>query len=223
MLSWRLQNVYTRSGEGAAEDVAITTHDFNSPDDWPSSAWATVESAIMAACRAMPERRASSVVHAEMRWYRFNGTPTPGEDDWGDVHRVTPVVGWTNGTGSAFPPQIAITVTERTGFRKNWGRFYLPQYGQPSASGGRVNAVTVDGIAAAWRDAYNACRAAGLNPTVLTSFKTSGGILGGEDRHGAHVSILAVQVDDIYDVQRRRRYEVPLRRTRHALGAPPAE
>jgi hypothetical protein len=220
LLTWKLQNVYTRAGS-TAEDVAVTTHHFTSADDWPSSAWTAVENAIKTAC-ALPGSsvRAIGVKHAEMRWYRAEGLPKHWEHNWGDAHRVTAVTGYVDGASAMLPPQIALSVTLKTTVRRSWGRFYLPTIGIAGNLAGRPTSAVVDSTAVAWRDAFNACQAAGLSPGVLGSYETGTIIPTVKERHPRFLGLRVVQVDNVFDVIRRRRFDITTQRAAHSVNQP---
>jgi hypothetical protein len=218
----RLQVVYQRTRvTGAAQDVAVTTHDFVIDDaSWPAAAphnyetlesdWATFYNALVGAA---PSVIGANTKPIEYRWYREDD----GELPWGDPARVTTLTGFT-GAGNQCPPQVACTVTEIVSSRRHWGRFYLPgiSAARLSADGSLTNA-TVTLIANAAETLYEAWSTRGVRPVVLGKTPVGSGSILGEEISDALFAyeVTEIRVDDILDVQRSRRYEQPnLRETR---------
>ena len=127
------------------------------------------------------------------------------------------------GTSSSnpLPPQVAVAVTEIAGAKPYWGRFYLPapvdsnldQYGR-----------ILTASAGAWADAtdtlYQALKTAGLHPVVYRRElpereKTNGATLPARDATAWDVE--KIQIDDIFDVIRSRRFKQPLLRTQREI------
>jgi hypothetical protein len=96
------------------------------------------------------------------------------------------------------PPQVALSVTERTPVRKRWGRFYLPYIDSTVISGaGTIGGSTCTAVADAVETCYAACFTAELVPVVWSpTVKRAYGVT-------------SIQVDNIFDVIRSRRYVTP--------------
>lgn len=138
---------------------------------------------------------------AETRCYvrRFNELG-PGFANMGDpVYTVA--TGWP-GTSSAtnvLPYQVALSVTERTTLRKHWGRFYIPCPSTSALDGyGRWTSATCSAIAGIVGDGYEALGNANYLAVVPSGASRT------------LFSVTQVQVDDIPDVQRRRRARTTL-------------
>jgi hypothetical protein len=133
----------------------------------------------------------------ECRELRFYDVPdTPGID-MGDPVKISSIATKGTATSQPMPPQCAVSVTWRTSARLRWGRFYLP--GVVSAhldTSGRLDVATCDAIA-------NAAH-------LLTDRSGTGGVLTVFSRkHWNHSDPELIQVDDIVDIIRRRRFSQP--------------
>jgi len=199
----RCQVVYTRSPPGSTEDVAVTTHDFmnitgGNPDDtWNSADFASVEARLDTFFNAIKAELANIYTISQYRWYRIGpgiGTPNP------PVRITTKAI---VGTGTTvLPPQMAISVTERTPVRKEWGRFYIPclQRNSVDTATGRISSTTQGAISTAAGALYQGAAADDFAPVVF-----------GKARNKVY-TVEKVQVDDLFDVIRRRRWDRPLSR-----------
>jgi len=132
----------------------------------------------------------------EIRSYvkRFNEIG-PGFAPMGDpVHVETISVIGSSSATNVLPYQVALSVTEKTALRKHWGRVYVPCPSTTTLDAwGRYDATTCAAIATIFADAYLAL--ANANYVVVVP---SGG-------SRALLTVTSIQVDDIPDVQRRRR------------------
>lgn len=140
-------------------------------------------------------------------------TPSP----YNPSVRVTEVdVAGTSGA-SMLPPQTAISVTLKTSIRKRWGRVYLPA---PTTSlGDAVGRVAATGtynlhtVADAFKTFVNACVTANVQPVVVSrahpAYTTAKGHAIAAQVWTAY-PVTAIQVDDLFDVIRRRRYSAAL-------------
>jgi hypothetical protein len=93
------------------------------------------------------------------------------------------------------PDQIAMSVTLKTASRRHWGRFYIPgiDYGNVDTTYGRFTAAACDIAAAATNPLAVALDGAGFRLGVWSYPKQ------------AFMDVDQIQVDNIPDVQRRRR------------------
>jgi hypothetical protein len=134
----------------------------------------------------------SSEVHQnEIRYYNLPSTSGP----LGDPAFITTTA--HNGTGSAsatLPPQCAITVTWKTAVRRRWGRIYL---------GGLVTGNVDDG-----RISSDALSSIGSTIDVFgTTLRSNGqGIVVWHRASWTPQDVTDFTIDDVWDVQRRRRY-----------------
>jgi hypothetical protein len=199
----RCQVVYTRAPTGSTEDVAVTTHDFmnitaGDPDEtWTDADFLAVEALLDTFHNAVKPYRSDRTTVSQYRWYRIG----PGIVPPNPPVRITAkaIVG-TATKHSA--PQIAISVTERTAVRRSWGRFYLPSISQNSqdSASGRIVAADQLAISNAAAALYQGSASADFAPVVYS--KTRGKVY----------SVEKVQVDDLFDVIRPRRWDRPLSR-----------
>jgi hypothetical protein len=204
MPAHHLQVQWQRPGV-SEEDVMVCTFDFaQGVEVFPTSPpndFVTAEQHLDQWWIDMRALYPDTIVLSGYRWYREDDETPP----WGPPHRVTVKNIPGTSTGPSLPPQVAVTVTERTGPpKKHWGRFYLPS---PSTDAllqdGRISQPFRDTVAEATRDMYDALSNIGLSGVVRQTFQ---GL-------PVRTEISEVAVDDIFDVIRRRRYEVVLERS----------
>lgn len=197
-----LMCVYSRAPAGSTEDVAITTHHFVNytggavDPSWDSGDFTTAEAAFDTFANVIKTYQPNTVALTQYRWYEKSAaTETPGTEN--PPVRVTTKSVTGTGSGSALPPQCAISVTEKTSARKSWGRFYIPSvvHGVLDPPSGRLNTTTVDNLALQAKNLYETLATAELVPIVWSS----------KHKHGYAVE--RIQVDNIVDVIRRRRYD----------------
>jgi hypothetical protein len=114
----------------------------------------------------------------------------------------------TAGTGSAgLPYQVAPAVTFRTGWPKHWGRIYLPTPGTASIDSlGRLTAAYRNTTSAAVKTRLSGLIDLGFYPVVP---------VGQLDKSPFHalLGISQIVVDDVPDIQRRRRPKQVVTRT----------
>jgi hypothetical protein len=224
----QLQVTFTRTSSATlSEDVDVCTFHFAklSAEDfsnaWVTADYAAVETAFDTWWTALKPNFPAGTKLYQYRWYKSG----PANPIAGPALRITTKNVAGTGTGSVVPPQCAESITEVVRIRKHWGRFYLPAmivgaydaYGRIAASmfggaGGVLsNTVTL----------YNACRTAGVVPVVYSKAKPSrttkhGTVLPPQPARAYAVDNL--QMDDIVDVIRRRRYDTAITKTRTALS-----
>lgn len=109
-------------------------------------------------------------------------------------------------SGKLLPPQVAVSVTFKTPTRKRWGRFYWPgltdSYLMPD---GRLD----PGICPQIADAvHNLTDRSGTGAALVVWSPT----------HRSYEDPTQIQVDDLYDVIRRRRYDKPTVRATLSAG-----
>jgi len=196
-----VQLVFDRQNLSPNEDVAVMTcHirqvEFGIPDVFPigdqgrndfisnvATWWGVV--------------KAHMTQHITFREMRFYDVPTTPGADMGEPVKVQAVAEAATGTSGALPPQVSLSITFRTDKRKTWGRFYLPGPARSLCSDtGRIDSAAADSI---------------LNAThALTSRASSGGSLTVFSRkEWTHHDPQLIQIDDIFDVIRTRRYREP--------------
>lgn len=195
----RLVAVYNRG----TEDSAITTHDFlnitsGAPDDtWDDADYAAIETGFIGVWAAWKSRTHTSVTMHELRWYK----KIPGVRVTGPAVRITSVGEAGTSSADALPPQVALSVTERTALRKRWGRFYQPGLTETiNTASGRPLTTEVDALGGAVLAFSKSGQSRGIEPVVIS-----------DTVPGAY-SVDMIQVDDVWDVIRRRRYAQPSHR-----------
>jgi hypothetical protein len=136
----------------------------------------------------------------EYQWRDFSADFPRGESGllkYSPTWRTTPKgVFGSIAAGSELPHQVASTFTETTCSRQHWGRAYLPGLGHiVLTSYGRFTTTFVDSLANTTRALFNSAIAlpAITNPWVWSP------------RYAGLLSVRELHVDDIPDVQRRRR------------------
>jgi len=144
------------------------------------------------------------------------------------VYQVDRAVAGTSAV-NPLPPQAAITVTEMAGAKPHWGRFYLPSPASDSVNiYGRISSAVATDIADAADVMYEAFKTAGI-PAVV--YRPALGVrqTAAEKRAGTTPGSLAartasawtvdkLQVDDVYDVIRSRRWKNPTTRLQRELA-----
>jgi hypothetical protein len=128
---------------------------------------------------------------AEYRWYRLGPGATPPEP----AVRVTTRALAATVSGATMPPQVAQSVTLKTGLRKHWGRFYLPGPGSAGVAGtsGHFTTGVTDATANAMHAAIGSLAAADFYLVVFNAARSR------------MFNVESLQVDDVPDIIRRRR------------------
>lgn len=187
-----------------AEDVDVIGLQFlktpggTPTDSWDTSDYTTIESAFGTLWGTLKNNHGSDYVLSQYRWYADGPAYHPAPGTGNPARRVTDLsVAGTLGAGTAMmPPQDSETVTFKTSRRRSWGRIYWPAMSATNldANGTLSNSVC-DTMKTAWVTFLNAARAASLIPVVFSI------------AHSTAFEILSVQVDELVDVQRRRRWK----------------
>jgi hypothetical protein len=124
-------------------------------------------------------------------WHR-KGTgvskPNPAE-------RTTVITPITASASGAHFPQVACSITFRTGVRKSWGRTYLPLNAAGVLSNGSLPSGQVDAIAGATNTLMTSAASSDFHLVVVSSSLASS------------LNIEKIEVDDVTDVIRRRRWK----------------
>lgn len=165
-----------------------------SPDDtWTSGDYTTMETLLLAFWTTTKVFSDPSLKLREIRWHRVGTGVTPPNPAERIFLLTTPVVG----TGSSFsqPPTTACSITFRTAVRRSWGRTYLPYDAGVIGSNHRPSTSNVDTICGAANTLNTAAAAADFHQ-VVTSLALS-----------ASLNVEKIEVDDVIDVVRRRRWK----------------
>ena len=199
---------FARAPAGSVvEDIdVVTMHFLRISGGSPSSAWVdadftAVESALDTWWTAVKPYYASITSLSRYVWHKDGPDFHPASPTVpnASVRAVTKGVAGTATAGNqVLPPQVAITVTRKTQNRKRWGRFYMPNpIYTVATTDGRITTAFADALAGAADTAFTACRAANVYPVVWSPSTESA------------FSVDAIQVDNIFDVVRSRRYQNP--------------
>jgi hypothetical protein len=189
---------WDRSGMLAGMDDAQSHFDFlnitgGDPDDtWTSGDYTTLETAITTWWAAIRGDFDNAMSLRDIKWYRHG----PGIHPPNPAERVTsPLMAGTS-AATALPPQVATTLTFRTAVRRSWGRTYIPGLttSHLTSEGGLANA-KVDALATATNTLVHTANDADF-PLVVTSVHLN-----------AVLNCEATEVDDVLDIQRKRRYK----------------
>lgn len=224
-----LKAVFSRDRGTAAEDVAVTTHDLYKPGEgntWSDAERIEAADALDDFYVAVQLYRHPSVALREIRCYDgYNGDGTPGA-----VDKVILINRPGTGSGDMLPPQCACAVTEKTDSRRHWGRFYMPGLSEGNnQADGTLLASAVDAIADAAKVLYDRWSNPPDEGAVVWSRITAESDFNivappfpfpswlypdppvTELVIGAR-AVQQVQVDDIVDIIRRRRWQQSLNR-----------
>lgn len=228
--SLRKLHVIWGRGSGAAlpEDDAICTFHFLKlvgaapSDDWTDANFLRCEQLFDAAWGALQGRYCAGVTLREYRWYEAGPeieAALGGQGRTGPPRRVVARdVPGSSSSQVAAPPQVAISITEKTNAASAWGRFYLPN---PAATtdtfteAGRIEPAFQVLLATAFESMYDTLRSESLPVVVYSQAKSARPSAGGGTLPAIGARALTVdqlQVDDIADVIRSRRYNTPLLR-----------
>jgi len=196
-----VQAVFDRSALSLTEDVAVCTmhirkHIAFAPDVGPITGTERTDftNKFTTFFNAIKGNISAAIKLRELRYY---DVPSGPGIDMGPAARVDTLNLVGTSGGNALPPQVALSVTFRTDVRKHWGRFYLPGLTVTQiGAAGRVNSATTAAVAAAAAPLCNR-GGTGANLTVFSRLEW-------RDH-----DVTLVQVDDIADVIRRRRFSAP--------------
>lgn len=215
---------FSRSPAGSTEDLAVATFHFakiasdEATNAWVAADYAAIEARFATAWTALKPSWYNNVALTQYRWYRTG----PAFPISGPPVRITTVN--TPGTDSSYgslPPQVSPNVSEHTRLRKHWGRFYLPAPSwNVNAASGRLNTTFRTLMSTTWTALYNGCRTDGYIPVVYSKAKparkTKAGLtLPPQPARAYAVEVL--DVDDVWDVIRSRRYGAPTARSTTTL------
>lgn len=213
-------------GGGSEDYDAITCHFVKltggAPDsNWLAADYAAVEARFNTWWTAQKVEYPSWFKLASYVWYKDGPAWSPidrGNGPSNPAARTTTVNSPGTATATAWhPPQLAVSVTKVCDIRKRWGRLYL--YAGLSAyadSAGYFNSGAAASYLSRLVTCFNGCRADGKQPVVWSRARSShsskrGGTI---DAHDATAyEITGLQIDNLYDVIRSRRYGTPTLRT----------
>lgn len=135
----------------------------------------------------------------EYAWHGVSKDSPRTEDGRGQkmgpaVRTTVLSVAGTDSVGRS-PDQLATNLTMRTASRKHWGRMFIPGIGVDKwdTTYGRLTTTVIDGIASASDSLHTNAQGAGFEIGVWSQL------------HPAFLTAKSVEVDDVPDIQRRRR------------------
>lgn len=216
--SWRhFQLVGEPVGSTAASEKFVTTMDIANitggavDSTWNDADYATVWAALdelMTAWAAnMPTTYRWVEVRSYVRMFNDYSNPNPFVLS-GPPERIIPTVRQGTSGAATQAPQVSITSTDRTPYARHWGRNYWPHPSSASCTpAGYVSPSVQTALATAVHSCYADLQAAEFFPVVPIT------MVGGIPTRGL-LTVNEVQVDDLFDVIRRRRQKLPTSRIR---------
>lgn len=201
----RASLIFDRASYSPTDDDMTMHFDFlnmtgGDPDDtWITSDYSTLEALLETFWGSTKLYSDPKTGLREIRWHRVGvGIPKPNPATRTYI-LAAPVYG--TGTAGLHPPQVACSITFRTAVRKSWGRTYLPFNGGSLSTQGRLTSTATTAIATAASTLVTAAAAADFH-LVVTSLRLS-----------TALNVEKVEVDDVTDIVRRRRWKHTLIRT----------
>lgn len=217
-VSWNVQDAVA-----ATDDVRVATLHLAKVSggavsaDWLAADFTNATDNFIAFWDAIKERFHAYTKLKEIKFYKAGPAIAPPQPPVYDLDLDNA------GTASEnpLPPQVAVTVTEIAGTKPHWGRFYLPAPHQIAANiyGRLALAVQTDFADAA--DAMYTAMVADNIPIVVYRAplpireKKNGTEL--PARAGSAWTVDTIQVDDVFDVIRSRRWKYPQLRLQRGI------
>jgi hypothetical protein len=200
-----VQAVFDRDDYQPPEDVCVCTMHVrkvinNFPDFAPMDAQARADFTQdwRDTWTSLDGHVSGAVVLRELRYYEVQDARGMDMGDPLEVHQLN----LPGAVGSSLlPPQVAASITFKTQHRKRWGRIYIPGLTITSLDGfGRIKAETRTDLCAGGR---NLCDRGGTGAALCVFSRL----------HWDFEDVTQVQVDDVFDVIRSRRFDKPIART----------
>lgn len=210
----------------ATDDVRVATFDLiklsgSTPvDTWAPADFTALQNAITTFWNGIKNGYTSRVSLVRLKVYKLGPNITPPQYPVYDAALSLP---GTSSSTVQLPPQVAISVTEKAGQKLHWGRFYLPS---PGATGlvdsyGRILPAALTQFADAADTMYESLRTAGIPVVVyrrpLDERKKKNGVTL-PARPASAWTVDDIQIDDVFDVIRSRRFKTPLLRVQRQIG-----
>lgn len=234
----KLQVVWTFApGSPTGDDVRVCTFHFlrlsgGAPSDaWGSADFDAVEAGFDAMWTTMKPWHRSNLILSQYRWYKDGPAIEPPQEPVRVVDRAVAGTAADASYPGGIPPQVAVSVTEKTATRRHWGRFYWPQPAYCKSggllanvtfgSGGRFGSALLTDLANSGDTFYEAARTANVPVVVYSKAKPIRPTAGGGElpAQGAlAITVDNLQVDDVPDVIRSRRFDAPTLRVQRAIG-----
>lgn len=194
-------------------------------DTWVGADFTTMQNAILTWWGALAGAYQENVVLDRMKVYKAGPAIVPPQPPVYDADLNSPGL---NATPKPMPPQVAISVTEISGTKRHWGRFYLPAPTSDWANDyGRITSGQQTAVADATDTFFTTMKTAGLEPVVYRAplparFTRAAERAGATEpnipaRSGSAWTVEKIQVDDVFDVIRRRRFKYPTLRVQRDI------
>jgi hypothetical protein len=219
---WRhVQCIFRDPADDDTRNICVTTFDIVNitggavDSTWTTGDYDTVEFFLDAICANWATHMQPRFRLVEKRYYRKTFNPLviekPFPPGGPPVHISTTQ---HNGTATGnMPPQVAVTSTDKTPYRRHWGRNYWPApAGITCDATGRIGTSVVDAFALTLQDQYAGMMQAEFFPVVpvtqVDKVPTRG-----------LLTLSEIQVDNVFDVQRRRRSHLATHKAVFPLSA----
>lgn len=186
-------------------------------DTWAGGDFTTLDAAFVTWWNSLKGLYSTNMTWDRLKVYKAGPAIVPPQPP---VYDADKSVAGTD-TNAGLPPQVAMSVTEIAGSKRYWGRFYLPC---PTFSAmnsySRIDTPEMTTIADATDVLYTTLKTAALEPVVYRAALPER-----ETRAGATLPARAatawtvekIQIDDVFDVIRRRRYKYPTLRVQRDI------
>jgi hypothetical protein len=211
-LEWRRLMVrYENDASTALEDDAYVSFDLvnitggDVDTTWNDADFVACEESFDTFFNANKDLHHDKSHISQYKWYRRRFAPYSEQDPFQDSGPPVRVVARTyTGTQTSYtPPQVALSVTEKTPWPRHWGRFYLPAIGGIwVANTLRPGGAQLSTVATRVKTLYDSLMADEMFPVIPVT-QLEG------DPFRALLGVNAIQLDDIFDVIRRRRFANP--------------
>ncbi len=230
----RLQVSFTQdSGTVGGDDVRVITFHLlklasGSPvATWDAANFTAARDRLLAFWAARNDYYTAKTVLVKTAFYRAGPGIVPPQPPANSADHSLPGDGLA--TVEQMPPQVALSVTEKAGAQKNWGRFYLPAMAAANANPfGRPDTNLLTDMADALETMYEGWTADGTPAVVYLEALPERSPTAADPRHqtkgtfparGASATTVSdLQIDDVFDVIRSRRYDRPTLRVQRALA-----
>lgn len=224
----RVQMIWTANDQAVGQDdVRVATLDLVKlaagvpTSNWLAGDFTTVQTALNAFWTSLKAQYPPNVSASRIKIYKLGPNISPPQVP---VYDAAWTGAGTNAITNMLPPQVALSVTEKAGSKLHWGRFYLPA---PAAGTNQINPFgrppsAFLGLVADYVDTlYETLRTNNLPVVVYRQplperKKKNGTTL--PARNASAWTVDDIQIDDVYDVIRRRRWKVPTLRVQRQIG-----
>jgi hypothetical protein len=222
----RLQAVFTQKDAlVASDDARILTIDYiklaaGAPvSSWDAADLTGIRTRFETFWTTLKPEFSADISLTRMKIYKLGPAVFPPQVPVYDATVASPATG----SATPLPPQCACSVTEKAGSKQFWGRFFLPPPGVTRITQyGRFTTAFLTLVADAADVMYEGARVAGTPAVVyrrpLPVRQQKNGVQL-PARSASAWTVDDLQVDDIVDVIRSRRWKTPLLRTQRQVAA----